>query len=94
MLRICTFCNQKFGEKEPLEDKRETTGECEVCHPLNIERIQLQRKMRKLCGSSLILNSATINEVSNKIDSINNILAFRKYANENKGLRIRFARER
>lgn len=89
MLRICEFCKAQIGEKEPLEDKRETTSECDVCHPLNLERIQLQRELRKLSNSSLVLNSTAIKEISNKIDSINKILSFREYANETKQ-KIRF----
>ena len=32
MLRICAWCGKKIGEKEPLEDKRETHGICKECY--------------------------------------------------------------
>ena len=32
MIRVCQFCREIYGEKEPLEDKRETHGSCGLCH--------------------------------------------------------------
>jgi hypothetical protein len=32
MIQVCYFCNQVYGEKEPLQDKQETHGECDLCH--------------------------------------------------------------
>jgi len=32
MLIICSWCKKKLGEKEPLEDKRETHGICSECY--------------------------------------------------------------
>ena len=32
MIQVCYFCRQIYGEKEPLEDKQETHGECSLCH--------------------------------------------------------------
>ena len=31
MIRVCMFCNQVFGEKEPLYDKTSTHGICDPC---------------------------------------------------------------
>jgi len=33
MIRVCCVCRKKYGEKEPLEDKRETHGYCDECLP-------------------------------------------------------------
>lgn len=93
MIRICRFCGGNCGEKEPLGDKRPTHTECDVCHIYNTERIDLQKKLRKLSSGKLTLNSKSIEKISKRIDSINKVLAFRKYANENKGLKIRFVEE-
>ena len=32
MIQICYFCKGTYGEKEPLENKEETHGECPLCH--------------------------------------------------------------
>ena len=32
MLIICSWCKKKLGEKEPLEDKKETHEICEECY--------------------------------------------------------------
>jgi hypothetical protein len=32
MIQKCYFCHQVYGEKEPLENKEETSGECALCH--------------------------------------------------------------
>jgi len=32
MIRMCAWCKQVFGEKEPLEDKSETHGMCDACY--------------------------------------------------------------
>lgn len=32
MKRVCQFCRVTYGEKEPFEDERETTGSCDLCH--------------------------------------------------------------
>ncbi len=44
MIRICYskhhIGDRKFGEKEPLEDKRETHGICEPCLVKEIEMIE------------------------------------------------------
>ena len=34
MIQVCYFCKQVYGEKEPLENKEETHGECNLCHHL------------------------------------------------------------
>jgi len=31
VVRRCGWCKAILGEKEPLKDKRETTGICEAC---------------------------------------------------------------
>lgn len=31
MIRWCSWCNTKIGEKEPLEDKSITYGICDSC---------------------------------------------------------------
>jgi len=31
MIRVCTWCREVIGEKEPLEDKSLTHGICESC---------------------------------------------------------------
>ncbi len=32
MIRKCYYCDQVFGEKEPLDNHQETSGECPLCH--------------------------------------------------------------
>jgi hypothetical protein len=32
VIRQCYYCGDVFGEKEPLEDKQTTSGECPLCH--------------------------------------------------------------
>ena len=32
MKRRCYFCEEIFGDKEPLEDPSITDGECPLCH--------------------------------------------------------------
>ncbi len=32
MLRKCYYCDQVYGEKEPLDNHEETSGECDLCH--------------------------------------------------------------
>ena len=48
MIRICYsnfhIGDRKFGEKEPLEDKRETHGVCEPCLKKEIEGIEGRRQ--------------------------------------------------
>jgi hypothetical protein len=34
MVRKCYLCGIIMGEKEPLEDKTTTGGECDICHQL------------------------------------------------------------
>lgn len=32
MIRECYYCGEVFGEKEPLDNKETTSGECPLCH--------------------------------------------------------------
>ena len=34
MIRVCQFCHEVYGEKEPFENKEETHGNCDLCHSL------------------------------------------------------------
>ncbi len=45
MIRVCYRCKIVFGEKEPLEDKRETHGICKGCFPKEIEDIERFKKV-------------------------------------------------
>ena len=40
MIRVCGWCRCDMGEKEPLQDKSETTGMCPQC-----ARIFLHKKL-------------------------------------------------
>lgn len=31
LVRVCSVCKKVMGEKEPLDDKRETHGYCDAC---------------------------------------------------------------
>jgi lipoate synthase len=39
MKRRCCFCGVSMGEKEPLDDDRETSGICEICLKEQLEKI-------------------------------------------------------
>lgn len=40
MKRLCYVCGQIFGVKEPLNDKRETSGICPFCLPGELEKLK------------------------------------------------------
>jgi hypothetical protein len=40
MIRICYVCQQKFGEKEPYEDRSLTHGVCPECWPGELARVE------------------------------------------------------
>ena len=40
MNRVCAWCDRKMGEKEPLEDKRVTSGMCPEC-AWTLQRIEI-----------------------------------------------------
>ena len=44
MIRICSFCLEVIGEKEPLEDKSETHGACDKCLIEELEKIKNDEK--------------------------------------------------
>lgn len=52
MIRVCYSIhhvgNRKFGEKEPLEDKRETHGLCDSCFEKEIQDIQIALKGNRI----------------------------------------------
>ena len=39
MIRRCSFCGLIMGEKEPLDDDRETSGICDTCLEEQLEKI-------------------------------------------------------
>ncbi len=43
MIRICMDCKTVMGEKEPIEDKRETHGCCPECLKKREDQIDLMR---------------------------------------------------
>jgi len=57
MIRVCQFCHEVYGEKEPFEDKEETSGSCELCHWLWTIWYTLWREgMTQESASQFILN--------------------------------------
>lgn len=42
MVRVCIWCREEFGSKEPLEDKSRTHGICDSCFTLAIEKHRQQ----------------------------------------------------
>lgn len=32
MIQVCYYCHEVYGEKEPLTNREETSGECPLCH--------------------------------------------------------------
>ena len=48
MIRVCSYCDKVFGEKEPFENKEETHGICPECFPGVMEK--LEREMDKEDG--------------------------------------------
>ena len=44
MLRICSSCKKKLGEKEPLEDKSETHGLCDMCLRIFLFNLEYLKK--------------------------------------------------
>jgi len=36
---VCYVCGKQYGEKEPLDNKDETSGLCPVCYPKELEAI-------------------------------------------------------
>lgn len=50
VVQICYVCRQKYGEKEPLDDRTETHGVCPECWPGELKRVEDQiAKYRKEC---------------------------------------------
>ena len=47
MIRICSYCCEVFGEKEPFENKEETHGICPKCLPIVIKEFKNQMKVIK-----------------------------------------------
>jgi len=47
MIRVCAYCCEIFGEKEPFKDKRETHGICLLCFPKVMKDIEGQLKEMK-----------------------------------------------
>lgn len=54
MLRICSYCNDVFGEKEPLDDKRESHGICPKCYQIEMNKLNIG-KMSKIDLILLVL---------------------------------------
>ena len=48
MLRQCCRCKVIYGEKEPLEDKNVTSGYCDVCFPLEMERFHVEMEQFRI----------------------------------------------
>jgi hypothetical protein len=40
LIRICTWCKEKFGEKKPFKDKSKTHGICDNCFASERKRIK------------------------------------------------------
>jgi len=40
MIQLCYVCKKVYGEKEPLEDPRETSGICPQCLPGELEKLR------------------------------------------------------
>ena len=52
MVRKCAYCKKILGEKEPLKDRRITTGICDSCLERERRRVKLNpvRGLEKLGG--------------------------------------------
>jgi hypothetical protein len=54
MIQICCskhhIGDRKFGEKEPLENKNETHGLCDVCFPIEMKEIKESLKRLRAAG--------------------------------------------
>ncbi len=53
MVRRCMRCGEVYGEKEPLEDKSETTGLCDECFIVTMDEIeayQIEKGLKKEQG--------------------------------------------
>lgn len=46
MKRVCSYCKKVYGEKEPLNDNRETHGACMFCFKIEMSRIKKMQKER------------------------------------------------
>ena len=40
MIKMCAYCKEKIGEKEPYEDKSETHGICGICYPFVMQEVR------------------------------------------------------
>lgn len=47
MIRVCSYCDKVFGEKEPLENRQETHGICLLCFPKVMKELENQMKIIK-----------------------------------------------
>lgn len=47
MIQRCSWCQTVYGEKEPLDDNRETHGVCDECHARLMDFDKEQREKRK-----------------------------------------------
>lgn len=78
MIRVCYFCKQTYGEKEPLENKEETSGECPLCHFLFAIWYSLWKKGSiNETATEFILNSRKILGENHKESVIQTYLGVR-----------------
>jgi len=61
MIQVCYsnhhIGDRKYGEKEPLEDKRETHGLCNLCFEKEIQDIQIALKEHRIAKANAAIGN-------------------------------------
>lgn len=96
VISVCKFCDKLIGQKEAGKSKGGLSHTaCDMCQGFYLIKIKCQLQINKIRGlkktSTAIANYFIW--LHKRIEVIDNIFAFRKGANQTKGLRIKFAEE-
>jgi hypothetical protein len=75
MIQKCYYCGQIYGEKKPLKNKEETSGECSLCHFLWTIWYHLwQQNFKEETATEFILNCRKVLGENNKESVIQSYL--------------------
>jgi len=77
MISICAWCDKKIGEKEPLNDDRETHGMCNLCARIFQLDFVLRENLKNFCDYQGDMGFETLRIISNHVKSLNRIKKFR-----------------
>jgi len=88
LYRTCMYCGDTFGAKDGKQSSGHSHGVCSVCRPFSLMLAEAQRERNRIIERRKTNKYVLIKlqRVSRRIDTLKNILSFRRYAVQNRGL--------